>query len=89
MKGMKLYVINDERQIHPCYEKGDRVATYAERDGVTATGTVQTVTHGGLFVYVQWDKEKHRVRDGYIQLSSKRLVDGLKWLDAPLDEPSI
>ncbi|WP_369436192.1 hypothetical protein [Lysinibacillus fusiformis] len=61
----------------PLYQKDNRVITCKERDGVEATGTVESISHGGLFVKVKWDKEEYLTDSGTVKLGSERLVDGI------------
>jgi len=74
-----IFVINDERLELPLYEKGDIVKPIEQSTtAIGATGTVEGITAGGLFVDVIWDKEKYPSKcGGEVRLGKGRMVNDL------------
>lgn len=73
----KIFNINNKEMELPIYQKGDRVITNKDRDGVEAKGTVESTSNGGLFVTVKWDKAIYPTDTGTVKLGSQRMVDGI------------
>jgi hypothetical protein len=79
MKGTDFFNINDKKLELPLFEKGDRVTpTDKSTSAINAIGTVESISAGGLFVDVIWDKEKYPSKNGgQVELGKGRMVDSL------------
>ncbi|WCF11611.1 hypothetical protein NDS46_30155 (plasmid) [Paenibacillus thiaminolyticus] len=81
MKGTATFYINGKKLVLPLYEKGDRVKV---KDGGFATesvasGTVESVSDGGLFIDVSWDYKSYpSILGGRVELGKSWIVSSLE-----------